>query len=124
MISKKWRRRWEAFGEKLTFVFAPPVILLMRLMPLSCVYLLGMALARFVDILPGRRKRIALANLRLVFGKRKGENEIQTIYKTCLTRTVVSFLESMKLAYLSPHVAKERIEIVGKQYLDDPLPLV
>jgi len=121
MMSKKWRRKWEAFGEKLTFVFAPPVIFLIKVIPLSWVYLLGRSLARVVDIFPGRRKKIALANLRLVFGKRKGEEEIETIYKQCLTRTVTSFLESVKLVYLPPHVAKKRIEIVGKTYLDEAI---
>jgi len=121
MMSKKWRRRWEAFGEKLTFIFAPPLVLLIRLMPLSGVYLLGRAMARVADIFPGRRKKIALANLRLVFGTRKGEKEIQTIYKQCLTRTVTSFLESVKLVYLPPLAAKERIEMVGKEYLDEAL---
>jgi len=121
MMSKKWRRRWEAFGEKLTFVFAPPLVLMIRLMPLSWVYLVGRGLARMAGIFPGRRKRIALANLRLVFGKRKGEDEIQTIYKQCLTRTVTSFLESVKMCLLPPPVAQGRIEMVGKAYLDEAL---
>ena len=121
MMSKKWRRKWEAFGEKLTFIFAPPVILLIKVIPLSWVYLLGRALARVVDIFPGRRKKIALANLRLVFGTRKGEEEIEAIYKQCLTRTVTSFLESFKFCFLSPPVAKGRIEIVGKENLDATL---
>jgi Kdo2-lipid IVA lauroyltransferase/acyltransferase len=121
MMTKKWRRRWEAFGEKLTFIFAPPLILLIRLMPLSWVYLLGRALAFIADIFPGRRKKIALANLRLVFGKRKTEKEIETIYKKCLIRTVTSFLESMKFCFLPPAVAKERVEMVGKRYLDEAL---
>jgi len=121
MMTRKWRRRWEAFGEKLTFIFAPPLILLIRLMPLSWVYLLGRALAFIADIFPGRRKKIALANLRLVFGKRKTEKEIGTIYKKCLIRTVTSFLESMKFCFLPPAVAKERVEMVGKRYLDEAL---
>lgn len=121
MMTKKWRRRWEAFGEKLTFIFAPPLVLLIRLMPLSWVYLLGRVLAFLADIFPGRREKIALANLRLVFGKRKGEKEIATIYKMCLIRTVTSFLETVKFCFLPPTVAKERIEIVGKGYLDEAL---
>ena len=121
MMSRKWRRRWEAFGEKLTFIVAPPLILLIKLMPLSWVYLLGRMMARMADIFPGRRKKIALANLRLVFDTRKGEKEIQAIYKQCLTRTVTSFLEAVKFCVLPPPVAKGRIEIVGKNYLDDAL---
>jgi lauroyl/myristoyl acyltransferase len=111
MMTKKWRRRWEAFGEKLTFIFAPPIVLLIRLVPLSCVYLLGRGMARVADIFPGRRKKIALANLRLVFGTRKSEQELEAMYKQCLTRTVTSFLESMKLCFLPPAVVKERIKI-------------
>lgn len=108
-------------GEKLTFVFAPPIIFLIRLIPLSSVYLLGRAFARVAEIFPGRRKRIALANLRLVFGKRKKEGEIESIYKECLTRTITSFIESVKFCSLPHHVAKGRIEIVGKAYLDEAL---
>jgi KDO2-lipid IV(A) lauroyltransferase len=121
MMARKWRRRWEAFGEKLTFIFAPPLILLIRFMPLSWVYLLGRALAFVTDIFPGRRKKIALANLQLVFDKKKSEEEIEAIYKQCLTRTVTSFVEALKLCLLPPHVVQERIEIVGKKNLDTTL---
>jgi KDO2-lipid IV(A) lauroyltransferase len=121
MMTKKWRRRWEALGEKLTFVFAPPIIFMIKLIPLSGVYLLGRTFAFAARIFPGRRKKIALANLRLVFGNRKNEEEIEVIYKECLTRTVTSFLESVKFCSLPAHVAKGRIEIVGKAYLDEAL---
>ena len=118
MMTKKWRRRWETVGEKLTFIFAPPIILLLKLIPLSWVYLLGRALTRIVALFPGRRKKIALANLRLVFGKRKGEEEINAIYRECLTRTITSFLESMKFCLLPVPLATGLIEITGKEYLD------
>jgi KDO2-lipid IV(A) lauroyltransferase len=121
MMSKKWRRRWEAFGEKLTFIVAPPIVLLIKLIPLPGIYLIGSVFAGVGRIFPGRRKKIALANLRLVFGKRKTEKEITTIYKQCLTRTLTSFLESMKFCLLPPAVAKGRIEIVGKKHLDATL---
>jgi KDO2-lipid IV(A) lauroyltransferase len=118
MMSKKWRRRWEVFGEKLMFIVAPPIVLLIKLIPLSGIYLMGTIFAGVGRIFPGRRKKIALANLRLVFGKRKGEKEIVTIYRKCLTRTITSFLESVKFCFLPPPVAKGRIEIVGKEHLD------
>jgi KDO2-lipid IV(A) lauroyltransferase len=57
----------------------------------------------------------------LVFGKQKSEGEIEAIYKQCLTRTVTSFLESAKFAFLAPHRATERIDMVGKAYLDEAL---
>jgi KDO2-lipid IV(A) lauroyltransferase len=90
-------------------------------MPLSWVYLLGRALACVADIFPGRRKRIALANLRLVFGKQKSAAEIEAIYKQCLTRTVTSFVEALKMCLLPLHVVQERIEILGKKNLDTTL---
>jgi KDO2-lipid IV(A) lauroyltransferase len=121
MMTKKWRRKWETVGEKLTFIFFPPIILLLKLIPLSWVYLLGRASARLAGIFLGRRKKIALANLRLVFGKRKSEDEIQTIYKTCLSRTITSFLEAMKFCFLPRPVAKGLVEIVGKEHLDTTL---
>jgi len=118
MMTKKWRRRWEAVGEKFTFIVAPPLILLLKLMPLSWVYLLGRFFANLADIFLGRRKRIAMANLRLVFGARKNAEEINAIYRECLTRTVTSFVEIMKFVYLPPIVAKALVEIVGKERLD------
>jgi KDO2-lipid IV(A) lauroyltransferase len=121
MMTKKWRRRWEAVGVKLTFVVAPPIILLLKLMPLSWVYLLGRFFASVVDIFPGRRKKIALANLRLVFGTRKSEAEINAIYRECLTRTVTSFVEIMKVCFLPLPVAKGLVEIEGKEHLDATL---
>jgi KDO2-lipid IV(A) lauroyltransferase len=121
MMTKKWRRKWETLGEKLTFIFGPPIILMIRLIPLSGVYLLGTAFALVARIFSGRRKKIALANLRLVFGKQKSEDEIQAIYKKCLTRTITSFLESMKFCFLPVPVAKGLIEIGGKEHLDAAL---
>src|SRR4030042_1994744 len=121
MMTKKWRRKWEAFGGKLTFIIAPPIILLIKLIPLSGVYLLGTVFARIAVLFSGRRKKIALANLRLVFGNRKGAEEIDAIYRECLTRTITSFLESMKFCLLPPPVAKGLIEIVGKEHLDAAL---
>jgi len=121
MMTKKWRRKWEALGGKLTFLVAPPIILLIRLIPLSGVYRLGAGLARLVRIFPGRRKKIALANLYLVFGKRKGEEEIEAIYRECLTRTITSFLESMKFCLIPHAKAKGLIEIGGKEHLDAAL---
>jgi KDO2-lipid IV(A) lauroyltransferase len=121
MMTKKWRRRWEAVGGELTFVVAPPIILLLKLMPLSWVYLLGRFFASLADIFSGRRKKIALANLRLAFGTRKDEAEINAIYRECLTRTTTSFVEAMKFCFLPPPVAKRRIEIVGKERLDAEL---
>jgi len=118
MMSKKWRRKWEAFGGNITFLVAPPVILLLKLMPLSGVYLLGTIFAYAARIFSGRRKKIAFANLRLVFGKQKSEDEIQAIYKECLTRTITSFLESVKFCLLPPAQAKGLIEIEGKEHLD------
>jgi KDO2-lipid IV(A) lauroyltransferase len=121
MMTKKWRRRWEAVGEKLTFVVAPPIILLLKLIPLSWVYLLGRFFASVVNIFLGRRKKIAMANLRLVFGTRKDEEEIAAIYRECLTRTVTSFAEAMKFCFLPRAVAKGRIEMTGKKHLDTML---
>jgi KDO2-lipid IV(A) lauroyltransferase len=119
MMSKKWRRRWEAFGEKLTFMFAPLFVLLIRLMPLSWFHQLARALARVAGIFPGRRKKIALANLRLVFGKRKGEEEIQSIYRKCLTITTTTLLEAPKFCYLSSTVINKHTEIIGRENLDE-----
>jgi KDO2-lipid IV(A) lauroyltransferase len=118
MMTKKWRRRWETAGEKLTFIVAPPIILLLRIMPLSGVYLMGRAFAALAAIFSGRRKKIALANLRLVFGTRKSEEEINAIYRACLTRTVTSFVEAMKFCFLPRPAARGRIEIEGKKHLD------
>ncbi len=121
MISKKWRRRWEAVGEKITFLVAPFVLLLIKITPLSLVYHLGSFLARLVGVFAGRRKKIALANLHLVFGKQKGEKELKAIYRKCLVLTVVGFIELIKLASLPYDVAKGRIEVVGKDHLDAAL---
>src|SRR4030042_3617328 len=81
MMTKKWRRKWEAVGEKPPFVFAPPMILLLKLIPLSGVYLLGRFFASVVDVFPGRRKKIALANLRLVFAATKNEEKIKMTHR-------------------------------------------
>jgi KDO2-lipid IV(A) lauroyltransferase len=119
MMTKKWRRRWEAFGERLIVICSPPLILLIRLMPLSWCRLLARILARVAAIFSGRRKRIALANLRLVFGKRKGEKEIQSIYKNCLTITTTTFLEAPKYCCLSSTQIDKRTEIKGQENLEE-----
>ena len=121
MITQERRRRLNSFFEKLTFIFAPPGIFLIKLIPLSGIYLSGWVLARLLNIFPGSRKKVAVANLRLVFGKRKSEDEIQAIYRECLTRTVTSLLELMKFRFLPRPVAKRRIEVVGEENLDAAL---
>jgi KDO2-lipid IV(A) lauroyltransferase len=121
MMTKKWRRRWEAVGGELAFVVVPPIVLLLKLLPLSGVYLLGRFFASVANIFLGRRKKIALANLRLVFGTRKNEEEINAIYRECLTRTTTSFVEIMKICFLPRPVAKGLVDIVGKEQLDAEL---
>jgi KDO2-lipid IV(A) lauroyltransferase len=121
MMTKKWRRRLNSFFEKLNYIFAPPIILLIKLTPLSGIYLSGRVLARLINLLPSSRRRVAFANLRLVFGERKTEDEIQAIYHECLTRTITSFPELMKFRFLPLSVAKGRIDVVGEENLDTAL---
>jgi KDO2-lipid IV(A) lauroyltransferase len=121
MMTKKWRRRLNSFFERLSFIFAPAIMHLIKLIPLSEIYSAGWVLARLINLLPSSRRRVAFANLRLVFGKRKSEDEIQSIYYECLTRTITSFLELMKFRFLPLPVAKGRIDLVGEENLDAAL---
>jgi KDO2-lipid IV(A) lauroyltransferase len=121
MMSKEWRRRLNSFFERLNFILAPPIMLLIKLIPLSGIYFAGWVLARLINLLPSSRRRVAFANLRLVFGKRKTEDEIQAIYKECLTRSTTSLLELMKFRFLPLPVARQRIDVVGAENLDAAL---
>ena len=102
-------------------LIAPPLILLMRGTPLSWIYPLGRVLGRVGTLLLKRRKKIAMANLRLVFGQKKDEYALKKIYRDFLVRTVTSGLEIVKFALLPSAVLKEHITIVGKEHLDETL---
>lgn len=108
-------------GEVFTFIFGPPFELLIRVIPLSWIYPLSRTLAQLGRIGLGRREKIARANLTLVFGERKDQEEIQAIYQGCLAKTITGFVELMKFCSLSPELVKERIEIVGRKTLDEIL---
>lgn len=120
MMSKKWRRRWEAVGGVVSAILFPPLILLVRLMPLSWVYPLGKGVALLAGPFMGRRRRIAMANLHLVFGRRQMV-DIDAIYRDFLVKTITGFIELVKFVYLPPSKARGLIEIVGREHLDQAL---
>ena len=115
---KKYWRKLRILEEWLIALAAPPLIFLLRVVPLSWIYPMGRAAGRLFGVSLRRRKKIALANLRLVFGTSKTEWEIRRIYRAFLARAVVNSLEIIKFALLPPEVMRERIEIVGRENLE------
>ena len=118
-MKKEWRLRLKFVEEWLIFLLSPPLIFLIKIIPLSWVYLIGRTLALLGRIGLGRREKIALANLRLVFGDQKDKKALRILYHDFLNMTTINFLEIVKYALLPSGVVRERIEIVGKGTLKE-----
>jgi len=68
----------------------------------------------------GRKKRIAIENLRTVFGEEKTEAEIKKIFRSCFYGFGKGMIELM-YSTGHPEIIKEKVVFENKHYLDDAL---
>ncbi|NOY53464.1 MAG: lysophospholipid acyltransferase family protein [Deltaproteobacteria bacterium] len=87
-------------------------------LPFSLLTRVGRFLGGLYYHLDGRRKRIALENLRLAFGNEKTEGELQSILKTAYCRTGSSLLEFAGLPKLTRKQLSGRVRFEGLEHLE------
>jgi KDO2-lipid IV(A) lauroyltransferase len=119
MAARKTRRRHRGkLEEWLTSLAIPLFLTVMRLLPVRWLYAIGRGMGHITYLCLRRYRKIAMANLWLVFGTTKSANERRAIYRRFLTRTMVNALQIAKFALLPPAVMAQRIDIVGREHLD------
>jgi len=118
-MAKRSKRKLSFLEDWALRISAPPLIFLLKCIPLSWIYPVGWSLALLGRRTLGQRQKIAMANLRLVLGQRKSEKQLRDIYHRFLARTVIGTLEIVKFALLPSRMMIERIDIVGREHLDE-----
>ncbi len=102
-------------------VFAVGMLSVLSVLPMALLTRAGATLGSLYYQLDGRRKRIALSNLRRVFGEEKGEAEIQRILKASYRQLGSALLEFAALPRLTPEklegrVHAEELEKIGRAH--------
>jgi len=88
------------------------------IIPYSFIRFSGRLIAYLAYLFMGKRKRIAKANLDLVFQKRLTEKEKDYILKENLSKICIGFLWLIKCLY-STDICKKDIEIIGEENLEE-----
>jgi KDO2-lipid IV(A) lauroyltransferase len=112
-IRKYVSRLFAWFGLKFCF-------LIVKFIPRYCLYGFAKQMAFLGYLIARKHRKIALESLSIAFGKEKSAPEIERIAKDCFTFMSKSGVE---LIYLmdKPELLKKRVDIVGKEYLDNAL---
>lgn len=91
--------------------------LIIKFMPATCIYGFAKNIGSLGYLLAVKQRRIALESLRMAFGQEKSELEIQRIARDCFILIAKSGVELIFLMD-RPELLKQRVDIVGKEYLD------
>ncbi len=91
---------------------------LLSVLPFSLLTRLGRILGGLYYHLDGRRKRIALENLRLAFGKEKEEGELRSLLKAAYRQIGSSLFEFAALPKFTQKELSGRIRFEGLEHLE------
>ena len=91
--------------------------LIIKFMPATWIYRFANSIGSLGYLLAAKQRRIALESLRMAFGQEKSELEIQRIARDCFILIAKSGVELIFLMD-RPELLKQRVDIVGKEYLD------
>jgi len=91
--------------------------LIIKVMPAAWIYGFAKNISSLGYLLAVRQRKIALESLRIAFGQEKSEAEIQRIARDCFILIAKSGVELIFLMD-RPELLKQRVDIVGKEYLD------
>jgi KDO2-lipid IV(A) lauroyltransferase len=111
--------RGRGFFVWILSVVAVGVLSALSVVPMPVLTAAGAALGTLYYHVDGRRKRIALSNLRLVFGEEKTEDEIRRILKAAYRHLGRALLEFAGLPRLTPEklarlARTEAVEKIGR----------
>lgn len=117
MDAKKIRK---SFSRFMAWIALNLCSLIMKFIPQAYLYGFANQIAILGYRLVAKQKRIALESLSIAFGQEKSRQEIEQIAKDSFSFMAKSGVELMFMMD-KPWLLKQRIEIIGKKYLDAAL---
>ncbi len=99
-------------------LFIRMITRLASLLPLCCLRFLGRCTGDCLYFGWKRRRRIALANLRLAFGAEKSEGEIKRIARRSFRNILVGLYEGIRFVLLPVEHLERRLIVEGKENLN------
>ncbi|MCX5896172.1 MAG: hypothetical protein NTZ51_10135 [Proteobacteria bacterium] len=122
MGNKRNRQKFiEKGGSFLGWAFAKAALAITRKMPEQWLIPIGSGMGMLFYYLSPTYRRRGLKNLRFAFGEEKSEAEREDILKRCMADIGKNFMEVMHSFRLSSKQIKERIELTGREHLDQAL---
>ena len=117
MDSKKIRKSLARFIGWIALISSSLII---KIIPERYIYGYAQNIAFLGFLLARKHKKIALEGLNIAFGKEKSRQEREQVAKDCFVHMAKSGFELLFLVD-KPKLIKKRIEIIGKEYLNDAL---
>ncbi len=117
MDSKKIRKSINRFFGWVGLIFCS---LTAEVIPERYLYSVARQISFLGYIIASKQRKIALEGLTIAFGQDKSSQEIEKIAKDCFTFMIKAGLELLFLID-KPGLLKERVEIAGKENLDNAL---
>lgn len=115
--SKKIRKRANRFIGYFGLLFCTVVL---KFFPEAWLYGFANQVANVAYFIVRKQRNIAIESLTAAFGKEKTEQEINKIAKDCFIFMARAAVELMFLMD-RPHLIKKKVQIVGRNYLEDAL---
>lgn len=117
MDFKKIRKN---IGRFLGFLGLKSCSLVIKILPGACLYSFAKGIACLSYALVKKQRNLALASLEIAFGNDKSHKEREQIAKDCFVFMAKSGVELLFLMD-RPELLKKRVEIIGKDNLDNAL---
>jgi len=117
MDTKKIRKTISRFFARVGLNICSSIV---NILPEKFLYGFAKNVAALAFLFAKKQKTIALDSLNIAFGKDKSAQEIKRIAKDCFTYMAKSAVELM-FFFDRPQVLRSKVEISGKNYLDQAL---
>lgn len=91
------------------------------LFPLRLLYIFGPWLTRLLFFIWRKRRRIIIENLKLAFGPRMNQKEINQLYQGIMVNMGKGFMETLKARSLPDRFFNDNINIIGLDHLKNAL---
>jgi len=120
-MGRKKSKFRKSFEDQLGYLLIKLWVTCVHRLPLESLIYYGEGLGRLALALLRKRKKIALGNLRLAFGKEKGPEEIEKICDTNFRNIGKDMLEISRCLDFKESYLKMLVTIEGKEHLDEAL---
>lgn len=104
-------------GQWLAYVLFCGVELALRLMPVAAVWSLGGLLGKAAFFAAGKYRRLAIANLRIAFGRELSEEQIRDLAWRHFSSLGSNFLCGFKLPLMAEREIVKRVKVEGLEHV-------